>query len=60
MFCCPDPAWTTRAEDTALLEVETKMTIIMDRMERMEAEMEEKDDRIAALEAERTRVDWGG
>jgi len=59
MFCCPDPTWTTRAEDTALLEVETKMTIIVDRMERMEAEMkalrsemETKDQRIEILKAD--------
>ena len=48
LFCCPDPNLTTKAEDTALLEVETKMNIIMDRMDRMEAE----DQRIATLKAD--------
>ena len=52
VFYCPDTTWATRAEDTALLEMETKMTIIMDRMERMEAEMETKYQRMAALEVE--------
>ena len=49
MFCCPDPGWTTEAEEMSILEV--KMTIIMDRMMRMEAEMVAKDERIAVLEA---------
>merc|ERR1711874_726409 len=55
MFCRPDPGWTTQAEETASLEV--KMTDIMDRMTRMEAEMiakdkmvEVRDQRIALLE----------
>merc|ERR1711997_1274355 len=62
VFCCPDPGWTTQAEEMASLEV--KMTNIMDRMTRMEAEMvareemmevlkdamETKDKRIAVLE----------
>ena len=48
MFCCPDPGWTTQAEEMASLEV--KMTNIMDRMTRMEAEMVAKDHRIAVLE----------
>merc|ERR1711997_798499 len=62
MFSCPDPGWTTKAEEMASLEV--KMTNIMDRMTRMEAEMvareemmevlkdamETKDKRIAVLE----------
>ena len=51
IFCCPDPGWTTQAEEMASLEV--KMTNIMDRMTRMEAEMIAKDERIAVLEAER-------
>ena len=41
MFCCPDPGWTTQAEEMDSLEV--KMTDIMDRMTRMEAEMIAKD-----------------
>ena len=41
LFCCPDPGWTTQAEEMASLEV--KMTNIMDRMTRMEAEMIAKD-----------------
>jgi len=49
MFSCPDPGWTTQAQEMASLEV--KMTNIMDRMTRMEAEMVAKDDRIAVLEA---------
>ena len=49
-FCCPDPGWTTQAEDTVLLEMETKMTNIMDRMRRMEADMEARDKRISLLE----------
>merc|ERR1711971_1429766 len=60
MFCCPNPGWTTQAEEMASLEV--KMTNIMDRMTRMEAEMvvkdemmekelETRDQRIALLEA---------
>merc|ERR1712110_1045264 len=56
MFSCPDPGWTTQAEEMASLEV--KMTNIMDRMTRMEAEMiakdkimEVRDQRIAVLEA---------
>merc|ERR1712110_1170980 len=56
LFCCPDPGWTTQAEEMASLEV--KMTNIMDRMTRMEAEMvtknemmEVRDQRIAVLEA---------
>jgi len=56
MFCCPDPGWTTQAEEMASLEV--KMTNIMDRMTRMEAEMVAKDEivkardqRITVLEA---------
>ena len=59
MFCCPDPGWTTQAEEMDSLEV--KMTNIMDRMTRMEAEMvvkdemmekelETRDQRIAVLE----------
>ena len=52
VFFCPDTVWTTRAEDTALLEIKTKLTIIMDRMDRIEAEMETKDDRIEILEAD--------
>merc|ERR1712241_66370 len=56
LFCCPDPGWTTQAEEMASLEV--KMTNIVDRMTRMEAEMvakaemvEVRDQRIAVLEA---------
>ena len=49
MFCRPDPGWTTQAEEMDSLEV--KMTNIMDRMTRMEAEMALKDERIAVLEA---------
>merc|ERR1712110_338817 len=49
MFSCPDPGWTTQAEEMASLEV--KMINIMDRMTRMEAEMVVKDQRIAVLEA---------
>ena len=60
VFSCPDPGWTTPAEEMASLEV--KMTNIMDRMTRMEAEMVAKDEmmekeletrdrRIAFLEA---------
>merc|ERR1712141_134285 len=56
LFCCPDPGWTTQAEEMASLEV--KMTNIMDRMTRMEAEMVAKDEivkardqRITVLEA---------
>merc|ERR1711953_708737 len=56
LFCCPDPGWTTQAEEMASLEV--KMTNIMDRMTRMEAEMVAKDkivkardQRITVLEA---------
>ena len=41
MFCCPDPGWTTQAEEMASLEV--KMINIMDRMTRMEADMVAKD-----------------
>ena len=41
MFSCPDPGWTTQAQEMASLEV--KMTNIMDRMTRMEAEMVAKD-----------------
>merc|ERR1711997_839666 len=41
MFSCPDPGWTTKAEEMASLEV--KMTNIMDRMTRMEAEIVAKD-----------------
>ena len=55
MFCRPDPGWTTQAEEMASLEV--KMTDIMDRMTRMEAEMiakdkmvEVRDQKIALLE----------
>merc|ERR1711874_80484 len=55
MFCFPHPGWTTQAEEMASLEV--KMTNIMDRMTRMEAEMVAKDEmvksrdqRIAVLE----------
>ena len=64
MFSCPDPGWTTPAEEMASLEV--KMTNIMDRMTRMEAEMIAKDEmveirnkRIAVLEeAMETRDRW--
>ena len=56
LFCCPHPGWTTQAEEMASLEV--KMTNIMDRMTRMEAEMVAKDEivkardqRITVLEA---------
>ena len=56
LFCCPDPGWTTQVEEMASLEV--KMTNIMDRMTRMEAEMVAKDEivksrdqRITVLEA---------
>ena len=53
MFCCPDPGWTTQAEEMASLEV--KMANIVDRMTRMEAEMvaemEVRDQKIALLEA---------
>ena len=49
VFSCPDPGWTTPAEEMASLEV--KMNNIMERMTRMEAEMETKDKRMAVLEA---------
>ena len=49
LFCCPHPGWTTQAEEMASLEV--KMTNIMDRMTRMEAEMVKKDQRMAELDA---------
>merc|ERR1712119_221696 len=56
MFSCPDSGWTTQAEEMASLEV--KMTNIMDRITKMEAEMVAKDEmvevrdkRIAVLEA---------
>ena len=42
LFCCPDPGWTTQAQELASLEV--KMTNIVDRMTRMEAEMVTKDE----------------
>ena len=45
---------------SSLSSLETKVNDMVERMTRMEAEMEEKDERIAALEAERTRVDGGG
>merc|ERR1712154_133162 len=48
LFCCPDSGWTTQAEEMASLEL--KMTNIMDRMTRMEAEMLAKDERIRVLE----------
>ena len=48
LFCCPDPGWTTQAEEMASLEV--KMTNIMDRMTRLEAKMDAKDERITVLE----------
>ena len=48
VFCCPDPGWTTQAEEMDSLEV--KMTDIMDRMTRMEAEIVAKDLRITVLE----------
>ena len=41
MVCCPDPGLTTQPEE---------MTNIMDRMTRIEADMESKDQRIAVLE----------
>ena len=44
LFCCPDPGWTTLAEEMASLEV--KMTNIMDRMTRMESEMITKDEKV--------------
>merc|ERR1712154_427645 len=57
LFCCPDPGWTTQAEEMASLEI--KMTNIMERMTRMEAEIiakdemvEVRDQRIAVLEEE--------
>ena len=49
MFCCPDPDWTTQAEEVASLEV--KMINIVDRIGRMEAQMVAKDERFDALEA---------
>merc|ERR1712184_223133 len=66
LFCCPDPGWTTQAEEMTSLEV--KMTNIMDRMTRMEAEMvakdemmekelETRDQRISVLEADKTAKD---
>ena len=36
------------------------MTSMVERMARMEAEMEAKDERIAALEASQARADMGG
>jgi len=48
LFCCPHPGWTTRAEEMASLEV--KMSNLMDRITRMEADMVAKDQRIALLE----------
>merc|ERR1712110_755104 len=47
LFCCPDPGWTTQAEEMASLEV--KMTNIMDRMTRMEAEMVTKNEEMKSL-----------
>ena len=41
VFSCPDPGWTTQVEEMASLQV--KMTNIMDRMTRMEADMVAKD-----------------
>jgi len=56
LFCCPHPGWTTQPEGMVSLEV--KMTNIMGRMSRMEAEMVAKDEivkardqRITVLEA---------
>ena len=49
MFSCPDPGWTSQAEEVDSMEV--KMTNIMNRMTRMEAEMNAKADKIAVLEA---------
>merc|ERR1712087_952226 len=57
LFCCPDPGWTAQAEEMASLEI--KMTNIMERVTRMEAEIiakdemvEVRDQRIAVLEEE--------
>ena len=46
--------------EASLNSLENQMRAMGDRMERMEAEMDAKDERIAALEAERARVDRGG
>ena len=48
VFSCPDPGCTTPAEEMASLEV--KITNIMDRMTRMEAEMVAKDEMVEVLE----------
>ena len=48
LFSYPDPSWTTHAKEMASLEV--KVTNILDRITRMEAEMVAKDQRIAILE----------
>merc|ERR1711997_413572 len=47
VFSCPDPGWTTAAEEMASLEV--KITNIMDRMTRMEAEMVVRDEMVEVL-----------
>ena len=53
LFCCPDSGWATPTEEMTSLEA--KMTNIMDRMTRMEAEIiskeEIRDQRIAVIEA---------
>ena len=50
LFCCPDPGWTTQAEDMASLNN------LMDRMTRMEAEMAAKDDLQKELETREQRI----
>ena len=52
LFC-----WTTQAEEMSPLEV--KMTDIMDRVTRMEAEMVAKDKRIAVIEDAMRTKDQG-
>ena len=45
---------------SSLTSLEKTVGNMVERMEKMEAEMEAKDERIAALEAAQTRVDMGG
>ena len=54
LFSCLGHGWAAPAEETSSLEI--KMASIMDRMSKMEADMESKDRRISDLESSRTEM----
>ena len=60
IFCLFLVAGCRASALSSLTSLESTVTNMVERMARMEAEMEAKDERIAALEASQARADMGG